>query len=179
MLAVSLLTAPAGALDKQDPTPLYPSARPALQALAVRLEILDPREVRYVLARPEDFKADLKLLRRRYRQLADAPPLSDAFRFPDRPLVNDLLTFNRTYRQYLTARQSIDLVHGEDLRAAVLETDQLYRVWDYVRDARCDYYYITVRREALKNLRDMLGAQAFYTGQLPPHVPVWRFQEMH
>jgi hypothetical protein len=35
-----------------------------------------------------------------------------------------------------------------------------------------------VRRQALKQLRTLIGAEAYYTGQLPPHVPLWRFEEI-
>ena len=72
----------------------------------------------------------------------------------------------------------MDLVHGDELRIALNETDHLYQVWDSVRDARCNYYYVTVRRQALKTLREMIGTEAFYRGELPPHVPVWRFPEI-
>jgi hypothetical protein len=58
------------------------------------------------------------------------------------------------------------------------ETEHLYQVWDTVRDARCDYYYVTVRRQALKKLRKMLGVDDYYFGKLPPPVPLWRFQEI-
>ena len=44
-----------------------------------------------------------------------------------------------------------------------------------VRDARSEYYYVTVRRQALVLLRHLAGNHAFYSGQLPPHVPIWRF----
>ena len=57
------------------------------------------------------------------------------------------------------------------------ETDRLYLVWDAVRDARCDFYYVTVRRQALKKLRDLVGDEAYATGELPPNVPTWRFRE--
>ena len=57
----------------------------------------------------------------------------------------------------------------------LLEADRLYQIWDLVRDNRCDYYYVTVRRQALKKLKEMIGDQAYYSGQLPPHVPVWQF----
>src|SRR5579871_1573208 len=100
MLALALLT---GSPDATDPPAAWDglaTVRPTLQALAVSREVLDPREVRYVLTRPEDFPADLKLLRRRYRELADAPPLDDCMRFPDRALINELLAFNRAYRQH-------------------------------------------------------------------------------
>jgi hypothetical protein len=178
LLAITLLTAPEGALAWQQPPPCYDALRPNLQKLAIEWEIMDPRESRYVLARAEDFQADLKLLRRRFRSLRGAPALSEGLRFPDRHMVNDLLAFNRTYRQYLTARQHVDLVHGDEVRTALCETDQLYQVWDAVRDARCNYYYVTVRRQALKQLRKLIGDEAFYRGTLPPHVPVWRFPEI-
>jgi hypothetical protein len=177
VMAAALLTAPEGCLPRSQVPPLYDALRPALQELAIRWEIMDPREKRYVMARSEDFHGDLKLLRRRYRRLVEAPRLAECLRFPDRATVNELLAFNRTYRQYLTARQPVDLVHAEELREALNETDQLYQIWDAVRDARCNYYYVTVRRQALKQLRCLLGAQAFYGSRLPPHVPVWRFPE--
>jgi hypothetical protein len=128
------------------------------------------------MARPEDFAADLKLLQRRYNELANAPPVGDCTRFPDRSIVNEMLAFNRTYRQHMDARQAVELVHWWEYREAVQETDRLYQIWDNVRDARCDYYYVTVRRHALQKLREAIGPEAYYAGSLPPHVPVWRFQ---
>jgi hypothetical protein len=178
LLAVALLTAPPDAPDPAVNPALYDNLRPTLQNLAVEWEILDKREVRYVLTRPEDFASDLKLLRRRYHELVDAPPLSDCRRFPDRSTISDLLSFNRAYRQHLDNRQSVDLVRWWELREAIQETDRLYQVWDTVRDARCDYYYVTVRRQALKRLRESIGPEAYYSGCLPPHVPLWRFQRV-
>jgi hypothetical protein len=173
-LAVALLTAPPEAAELPAAEE-FATVRPTLQALAISWEILDPREVRYVLTRPEDFGADLKLLRRRYQDLFDAPPLCDGLRFPDRGLINEMLSFNRAYRQHLDSRQSLDTTYWWELHEAVQEADRLYQIWDMVRDARCDYYYVTVRRQALKKLRESIGPQAYYTGNLPPHVPVWRF----
>src|SRR5262249_38762752 len=115
---------------------------------------------------------------RRHRDLADAPALHDGLRFPDPETVNQLLSFNRAYRQHLSVRQPVELIRWGELRTALLETDQLHQLWDTVRDARCDYYYVTVRRQALKTLRTMLGDEAYYFGRLPPPVPVWRFQEI-
>ncbi len=177
LLAAVLLTAPADRDVAVGPE-LFGTVGPAAQRLALKWEILDAREVRYVLARPEDFAADLKLLQRRYRELAHAPPVSDCLRFPDRAVVSEMLAFNRSYRQQMDARQAVELVHWWEFREAVQEADRLYQVWDNVRDARCDYYYVTVRRHALKKLRDTIGPEAYYAGVLPPHVPVWRFQRI-
>jgi hypothetical protein len=175
VLAVGLLTAAPETPDAADALQNLATVRPTLQNLAVGWEILDPREARYVLARSEDFAADLKLLRRRLRELADAPPLCDCHRFPDRNLVNELLSFNRSYRQHLDSRQAMEGTNWWELSEAVGEADRLYQIWDTVRDARCDYYYVTVRRQALKKLREAVGYRAYCTGCLPPHVPVWRF----
>jgi hypothetical protein len=175
ILAMALLTSAAPAGDVLPPGEGYAAARSTLQTLAVAREVLDQREMRYVLTRPEDFAADLKLLRRRYRELADAPPLQDCMRFPDRALINDLLAFNRAYRQHLDNRQALEQTYWWELREAVQETERLYQIWDTVRDARCDYYYVTVRRQALKKLRETVGEDAYWSGCLPPHVPVWRF----
>jgi hypothetical protein len=153
------------------------SIRFAMQMLALEWEILDSRELRYVLVRPEDFTSDLNLLRRRHSDLADAPSSYDCFRFPERQAINEFLTFNRAYRQHLDMRQPCEPSRWWELRTAVQETDHLYQVWDTVRDARCEYYYVTVRRQALKRLREMVGDDAYYNGQLPPYVPLWRFQD--
>lgn len=177
LLAVVLLTASPDSADPPELSGMFPALRLPLQALAVELEILDPREVRYLLTRPEDFAADLALLRRRYHELATAPALVDALRFPERATVNELLAFNRSYRQHMDVRQPLELVHWWELRAVVEETDRLYRVWDKVRDARCPYYYVTVRRQALKDLRELVGEAAYYSGNLPPCVPLWHFRE--
>lgn len=181
LLAVSLLTG-GGAAGFDDPATLraaFPTLRLTLISLALEAEILDPRETRYVLFRPEDLASDLQMLQRRYQELGDAPSLADAFRFPDRAVVNELLVFNRAYRNYVEQRQPLETAHWGDLRTAQREVDHLYQVWDTVRDARCEYYYVTVRRQALKRLRDMIGEEAYAKGELPPHVPLWRFREMN
>ena len=177
LLAASLLTTPPDVPESPIPADDWPSVQEALQNLAVEWEILDPKEVRYVLARRDDFENDLNLLRRRYQELQDAPKLADCQRFPDRGTVTELLAFNRAYRRFLNARQTMEHDRCACVRMALKETDSLYQVWDAVRDARCDYYYVTVRRQALKRLQTMLGPDGYATGELPPHVPLWRFSE--
>src|SRR5262249_41821761 len=73
LVAVSLLLQPADTPESAPAPEMFNMVRLALQTLAVEWEILDQREVRYVLARAEDFTSDLNLLRRRYAELEDAP----------------------------------------------------------------------------------------------------------
>jgi hypothetical protein len=179
LLAVVLLTSPPGSATPAQLArlqPLFPVLQFSLQSLAVRGEILDPRELRYILARPEDFLSDLQLIQSRYQDLASAPAVADCERFPDRHLVNEMLAFNRAYKQHIDVRQPVELVHWWDLRVALQEADRLYQIWDAVRDARCDYYYVVVRRQALKRLRNLVGEEMYYEGNLPPCAPLWRFR---
>lgn len=179
LLAVTLLAMPPGVPVPEIPADEWPAFQTAMQRVAIQQEILDPQETKHVLIRVNDTQADVDLLRKRYHDLKDAPRLSDCLRFPERTVVNDLLSFNRLFRQHLDARQVLEADRAACYRAAVSETDWLYQVWDAVRDARCELYYITVRRQALRKLRTLVGPEAFYTGTLPPHVPVWRFQELY
>lgn len=178
ILSMTLLTSPPDSVDPDVAAESHARLAPIVQALGVQMEILDPREVRYILTRPEDFSSDSTLLRRRYRELADAPLLHDSLRLPDREAVNEMLSFNRAYRQNIDLRQALDLSRWWEHQATLQETEQLYQIWDTVRDARCEYYYVTVRRQALKRLRELVGEESYYSGQLPPYVPLWRFQVM-
>lgn len=173
VIAVALLLSPAPAEETASNPTLAAwgeALHPSLLALSIDAEILDPREKGFVLA--IDVAGDLAMLRRRACDLASAPQLEEAERLPDRKYVQDLMATNRCFRNHLSARLEIDLIYADDLRDAVVETDQLYDVWDTVRDARCEYYYVTVRRQALQLLRELIGPEAYYSGQLPPHVPV-------
>lgn len=178
LLAAALLGG-AGPIDLNDSPALrerFPTLRAALTVIALDWEVLDPRETRYVLARPEDLHSDVAMLRRRVVELSDAPPLSDALRFPDKAYINELLSFNRAYRNEMDARAPLETVYLSELRTVQREIDELYAIWDTVRDARCSYYYVTVRRQALKRLKEQLGNEAYERGDLPPAVPIWRFQ---
>ncbi len=175
VLAVAVLTAPPGTGDQPLPAKELAHLRPAVRQVALSWELLDWRELKYVLAREEDFDADLDFLRQRRRSLADAPPLTDSLRLPDRSLACDFLAFNRAYREHLKRRETTGTPWPEAVRETLRETDQLYDVWDVVRDARSECYYVTVRRQALKALRDKIGPAAYASAALPPHVPVWRF----
>lgn len=180
LLAAMLLSSP-NPVELQDPGSLreyFQVIRWPMMALAIENEILDTRELLYVLARPGDMFSDIQMLRQRYQELCDAPPLSDSYRFPNRLVVNEMLVFNRAYKKYLEERRPLEQVNPGLLRTVMLETDLLYQVWDAVRDARCEYYYVTVRRQALKRLRELVGEDDYFRGRLPPYVPLWRFERI-
>ena len=177
LLAAILLTSPPGTGETTPPPDRWPAIQSAVQHLAVQWEILDKAEMKYIFSDIRDFNIDLEILRNRCVDLADAPKAGEAFRFPDRRVSAEMIQFNRAYRASLAQRQMMEGDRIDDLSEAAKETDRLYHVWDAARDARCDYYHITVRRQALKKLKGLLGDEAYATGMLPPNVPTWRFVE--
>jgi len=174
-LAVVLIAAPAHHVPL-DALPAWSGPwRAVLVNTALQMELLDRREVSGIFVEPHAFLQDLELVQARFHELKLAPMLEECRRFANRDLVNDLLAFNRAYRSDLVAQMAIDQIRAEELRGALYETDQLYAVWNNLRDAQSEFYYVTVRRRALLAVRQLAGDTAFYSGNLPPHVPVWRF----
>lgn len=176
-LAFMLLSTPPGLVESPPTEERWPAMRGAIQKVAIDLEILDKRESAYLFAKRAEYSEDLNILRRRYVEYADAPKLGDSERLPDRTVVNDLIQFNRSYRKHLTEKQTLERDRCERYDIALSETDRLYKIWDAVRDARCDFYYVTVRRAALRKLKTAIGEEAFLQAQLPPNVPTWRYNE--
>lgn len=162
-LAVAVLTAPVDApVD-------VPCSYAALQTVAECMELFDPRERLYVFRWHFDLVPDVKLVRQRYEWLADAPPACDALRFPERSVIQDCLQANRQQRAAWIDRQ--EWTREDWLQPAIDCCDWCYRVYDYARDARCDFYYVHVRRAALKSLREAIGPELYYAGCLPPYLP--------
>lgn len=176
--AVALLSAPVGTPEQIPPADRWPAVQAALHHTAVEWEILDPRETRYVLAKAEDFQEDLDFLRKRRADLADAPKLIDSKRLPDREAVNECVRFNRAFRKTLETRLVWEPDWAELIGESLRETERLYKVWDAIRDAKCDMHYVTVRRMALVKVRDHLGEDRYMAGELPSYVPEWRFVDI-
>jgi len=174
LFAAVLIVSPPDSVSLTDAQPLHAALNSPLRALALKWELMDHREVDFLLANAQEFDSDLRLLQGRCHELAGAPLLCEAKRLPDRTTISDLMAFNRSYRDSLTSRLAVDKIHAEELQEAVRETDQLYQIWDTARDARCEYYFVSYRRQALQQLRDLVGAESFYQGQLPPNIPWWR-----
>jgi hypothetical protein len=156
----------------------------ALSKLCVQRQLLDPREQRYVFVHDTDLESDLNMVRRRRVELANAPFLAEAAWLPDRALANNLISFNRSYLRHIERRMALELDLVPQLRVVISEINDCYKVWDYMRDARCESYYVTVRRHALLNVKKVLSqiedeyGDYWQTRRLPPYVPHWRFQEM-
>lgn len=169
-LALAAVTAPDGTRFS------HAMPLPILQSAALSLEVIDHRERGFLFADESCRETDLGIVRRRYTEIGHAPFVIDADRFPCRRLYTMSITSNRAYRSWLSDRLCID--RGEWVHEAILDTDALYSVWDAVRDAKSDRYFVATRRAALLRLRELIGAHAYYMGLLPPPVPVWWYRRI-
>lgn len=166
-LAALLLLTP----TEMAPERVAPEVEAALQSLALDLDLIDAREVSQVMTGNGHFAYDLVLLQGRWHELRTAPPVGDAARFPERAAVTKMLTLNRAYRQQVAALGDSE-ARAETLR----DLDRRYDLWDLVRDAGCDELYVWGRRQALQQVRNAVGNEAYYAGLLPDCVPLDRFQ---
>ncbi len=172
-MALALLNAPPERLETLNLDEHHAELAPAMRKLAIALEILDRKE-QYLLEDAKHFAADVRLLSGRYRDFAGVPRLAECERLPTFDMVDDFLAVNRKFRQGIAERLPNDPAHSDELRVVLEETEQLYQVWHSVSIARCAKCYVTARRHALKELRDRIGAADYFSGRLPPNVPMWR-----
>ncbi len=84
---------------------------------------------------------------------------------------------NRRIAKKVLIRRS-PRVNAAAWRIWLQENNYLWEVWDAARDSRNEGYYVLTRRAGLKKLRRMIGEEAYWTGTLPPPVPLWRFRPM-
>jgi hypothetical protein len=175
ILATVLLTAP---IEAEDLAPHLELVQPTFLQMALQVEILDVRETQILEGLSKDTAGDHRALRQRFDALLSAPRLVECTRFPERSLIEDFLAFNRAYRKELVEYLEMNVAYAEEMRTALNEVDQMHHLWSTLRDARCQLYYVTVRRQSLQHLQDLIGAEAFYRSQLPPHVPLWCFPRL-
>ena len=120
-------------------------------------EIIDARELR-------EPWVNLKV---RFEHVAHTPYTHTTHWFPiPRFAVHELIEFNRI--QYRSINRALLLYPWNDkLRWVKKENENLYDIWDSLRDAQCTYYYVHIRRIALQRLLDSTGEERFIRGELP------------
>lgn len=166
IIAVVAITGPAS--DELPACPLY-----SLQAVAVSLELLDPRELQWYFVLADCLASDISSIRQRWEELRDCPPLCDAVRLPSEEACRAMRDWNLEYEAWLKERQRFHQ-REECIADTLEECHELYRVWDWAWDAQRDYY-VYWRRVCLARIRDAIGPNLYYAGCLPAPVPVWRY----
>ncbi len=119
-----------------------------------------------------------------FRAMQDCPSLVELERFRYGPNVaKDCLDLNDAYQRHLMANRCMAWPHRwrdwwpDPCSDALAECGQLRCVWDQFRQASSGESAITIRREALKELRAKIGEDAWAAGWMPAPVPLHLFSE--
>lgn len=145
-----------------------PTALASLLSVAAALDLAGPTEGWGVAP----FGSDFRWTRQALWRLADHPLSHDALRFPPTFECDHALAANYAFRTYVEARLAFNGRWGEG-DEVLAECCRLAAAWSAARQAQGPGS-VAARREGLKQLRQVLGAEAYYAGRMPPPIPVWR-----
>lgn len=173
--AAYYITSPIDVVDEPPCAEAYDQIKFAIITLGIEWEIIDIKESDCIMRRLVDWTEELDTIKRRYQNLKDAPKLIECNKLPEKTILRDMISFNRSYRHEMQKRADADMIEGELYRTIVRETDLLFNIYDKMEDARSEYFYVSVRRQALKDLRKLVGPENYYLNEWPCHVPIWRF----
>lgn len=138
-------------------------------------ELMSPHERSTMFCVPQ-LHQSMRIVRDRWRDLWDAPYVADAARFPSRDVINNYLSMNTAYAAQLRVSVGNFGYSQDAIREAIKETERLWSCWNLIRDIQFSDYCVSTRRADLKELRYRIGYKAYYATELPPFIPIWRFQ---
>lgn len=103
---------------------------------------------------------------------------ADLGRFPPMAVVSERVRFAREHGAWLTEQARMQGWQGGYWPQRCAEARELYLAWEALYDAHAGggNWPRDTRLKALHDLRYFLGRDAYWQGQMPPCVPVWRFR---
>ena len=124
------------------------------------------------------YGSELAYVQRHLRELINAPDLEECLHLPAAEIATHACRLNWSYQEYLKARRAVNRHRWDELTDALEEAQRLYQVLETVREAICTDRSWVCRRRALMRLREMIGGDACYRGEIPSCLPSWRFTEI-
>lgn len=188
ILAIALITSPFDVNKNYDQ---YKYLGPMLKDVSVKLELTGKDEQWWFRTNPfilqnewiaNSFKEDLSNITVLYQELKDVPKASFAnvFQITDKE-IDSMMEFNRQYMGALEINKAKYFFNARPeyqwYEDAQKETTIIYRIYEGVKYAKLPHMSVSWKRRYLKKVREDLGDEMFFKGELPPPVPTWRFQE--
>lgn len=149
------------------PNKADPGARQALKDVAHLLDLWPINQNSW-----GNYGSDLCWCQCRWRDLYDAPPAEDRFRLPHRKAIASYLEMNYHFTEW--ANHQYNFTNYFEVEATLAEANQLREFWTAALEAQTNIH----PRVALKRMRTIIGAEAYYNGHWPPWVPIWRYREI-
>lgn len=153
-----------------------PRDRLAARAAALRLEVMGAGEFLCWDARadendPDATAAGYALIRALFADLRDCPPLSEAGRLPSSAWCDQATGWNRGLAATLRNRIKWEIEYADRLEAAAAEADRYANFWNEASYANWTGCTTHRRRQALRFVRDAVGAEAWERSELPESGP--------
>lgn len=105
------------------------------------------------------------------------PPLSDLEWFPPPAVVHCQRALAAQHQEWLNGQLEIESWRREQIGQWLYVADLHSRPWGFLHYAQ-DSSDILYRRKCLFWLRRRIGFQNYYSGIMPPSVPVYLFREV-
>lgn len=110
------------------------------------------------------------------RRVWGAPPIQDAQRLPSHAVCLARAEFAREYLCHLEAIQGVNLQRWYAVECAIGEARDACLLWMQFAQAVDRNCSASGRRTAMRDIRDTIGEEAYYSGRWPCHVPIRMFK---
>jgi hypothetical protein len=141
-----------------------------LKHFALAEEVVGPHERWY------SWESEVAYVRRHYHELRGAPPLADVGRLPPPEAVRRALAFSRAYRcrmeQQARAAAPWEWVWYDQTLGEARWTECVFETMLYAAAAPS----WAAQRRNLRQLRALVGEEAYAAGAWPPPAPLHRFR---
>jgi len=175
LYALLLLTAPE---QPEVPEYLMPIMKQLVAFVGCELEVFDCRACYFCSEKPAVFVHELGIIRNDYKELLDCPHLCDIEGLPSREFSKTQcdFAFKCHYHlecQILARDKEYQVTIGHEILSDI---ERRQNIWDSIHNARCPYMYVSYKRKILRNLREELGEDAYYSHRYPDPVPLHIFR---
>lgn len=106
------------------------------------------------------------------------PPVSlrDLDRFPSEAVASRHVAFSMSHIEWVEMQGQLN--PRDDWTPWLWEAKMLHGAWEDLWWAADESVTDEIRLSRLSRLRDRLGLRAYFRGEMPPCVPLWRFRSL-
>jgi len=117
--------------------------------------------------RRDDYRAEVHWCRAAYRELRDAPPLTDTALLPPQATCEALARFAEAEAGWLRERRQLQLHHAEQITGLLEQANASARFWRLATTATDGSAWVRQRRTALAEIRQLLTDDRYYAAAWP------------
>jgi hypothetical protein len=128
----------------------------------IRLEVIDPQS-HYLTSLDRNVVDEVEWYMTYKELLKKAPPVSDAEWLPSLEVIDGMIAQCDSYHAEWSEKLGCFVTFRKEILGALSANEHDRALWTLMKVARGNYY-ISTKREALQDLRELLGAERYYKG---------------